>query len=165
MSETGKLEAIWLKRARGGPMDPVSEASIEANGGLVGDANFGRSNRQVTVIEKEVFDALRDDLDAGADPTLRRANLMVSGVRLAESRDRVLRIGGCRVRIRGETRPCNLMEEQLPGLQDALDPGWRGGVFGNVLDTADIKVGDAVSWEEEGAGTPDSITSPTRETP
>ena len=56
MSETGKLEAIWLKRAHGGPMDPVSEASIEANGGLVGDANFGRSNRQVTVIEKEVFD-------------------------------------------------------------------------------------------------------------
>lgn len=165
MSDTGKLEAIWLKRARGGPMDPVSEASIEANGGLVGDANFGRSNRQVTVIEKEVFDALRDQLDAGADPTLRRANLMVSGVRLAESRDRVLRIGDCRVRIRGETRPCSLMEEQLLGLQDALDPGWRGGVFGNVLDTAEIHVGDAVSWEEESGGTAGSITSPTRETP
>ena len=35
---TGTLECIWLKRAKGGPMDPVSAALLEVNGGLRGNA-------------------------------------------------------------------------------------------------------------------------------
>ncbi len=145
---SAKLEAIWLKRERGGEMSPVREVTARAAGGLEGDANFGRARRQVTLIEKEVFDALEGELGAPVDPALRRANLMVSGVRLAESRDRKLRIGDCVLQVRGETRPCTLMEEQLTGLRDALDPDWRGGVFCTVLDDARIRVGDAVRWED-----------------
>lgn len=145
---SGKLEAIWLKRQRGGEMSAVSEANAEAGGGLAGDANFGRPRRQVTLIEKEVFDELDDELGTPVDPALRRANLMVSGVRLAETRDRKIRIGDCLLQIRGETRPCTMMEEQLSGLRDALDPDWRGGVFCTVLSDARIQVGDAVNWED-----------------
>lgn len=145
---SGRLEAIWLKRQRGGAMSAVSAASAEAGGGLAGDANFGRPRRQVTLIEKEVFDELNDELGTSVDPALRRANLMVSGVRLAETRDRRIRIGDCLLQIRGETRPCTLMEDQLTGLRDALDPQWRGGVFCTVLSDAHIQVGDAVSWED-----------------
>lgn len=145
---SGTLEAIWLKRQRGGPMSAVSEATAEAGGGLTGDANFGRTRRQVTLIEKEVFDGLDDELGQSVDPALRRANLMVSGVRLAETRDRKIRIGDCLLQIRGETRPCTIMEEQLTGLRDALDPDWRGGVFCTVLSDARIQVGDAVSWDD-----------------
>ena len=80
----GKLEAIWLKRARGGPMDPVDEAAVVEGRGLEGGADFGRV-RQVTLIEREVFDRLKTDLDAAVDPVMRRANLMVSGIRLEET--------------------------------------------------------------------------------
>jgi len=52
------------------------------------------------------------------------------------------------LQVRGETRPCTIMEEQLTGLRDALDPDWRGGVFCTVLSDARIQVGDAVSWED-----------------
>ena len=145
---SGRLEAIWLKRQRGGEMSAVSEATAEAGGGLAGDANYGRTRRQVTLIEKEVFDTLNDELGTSVDPALRRANLMVSGVSLADTRDRRIRIGGCVLQVRGETRPCTIMEEQLTGLRDALDPDWRGGVFCTVLSDARIQVGDVVTWED-----------------
>ena len=82
------------------------------------------------------------------DPGERRANLLVSGIALARARDRVLRVGGCRLRVRGETRPCERMDEAEPGLRAALDPGWRGGVFAEVLDDGRIRVGDPVAWAE-----------------
>ena len=63
---------------------------------------------------------IAEELQDHVDPALRRANLLVSGVSLAGSRGRLLRIGGCRIRINGETRPCRHMEESHPGLQRAL---------------------------------------------
>ena len=127
---SGKVEAIWTKRAHGGVMDSAAQATLVDGKGLVGDANFG-STRQVTVIEKEVFDRIEAELpDSG--PAMRRANIMVSDIHLEGSRDQVLTLGDVKIRIRGETRPCELMDEQCPGLRDALDLHWGGGVHGSV---------------------------------
>jgi MOSC domain-containing protein YiiM len=141
----GTLEAIWIKRMRRGPMDPVSSATLAAGRGLVGNADQG-GRRQVTLIERERWNDVMERLQAGIDPAARRANLMVGGVSLANTRGRVLVIGGCRLRILGETRPCERMDEALPGLQDALRNGWGGGAFGEVLDDGEIRVGDPVEW-------------------
>ncbi len=146
----GRLEAIWTKRAHGGPMDPQESATAVENVGLEGCAGGGRRWRQVTVIEKEVFDELMLELP-DLDPAMRRANLMVSGIRLKECRDKILQVGGLRIHMRAETRPCDLMEEQCPGLQAALVPDWKAGAFGKVLNDAEIAVGDAVEWVEAGA--------------
>jgi len=143
MNEAGRLEAIWIKRAKLGPMDPVDSARFEADRGIVGNANQG-GKRQVTVIEREVFDHIRATLPE-AQPIMRRANLMVSGIRLAQTVGHVLTVGGLRVNIQGETRPCYRMDEQCQGLTAALDPDWRGGVFGVVLDSGEVRVGDAVA--------------------
>ncbi len=145
----GKLEAIWLKRARGGCMDPVDEAVAVESRGLEGGADFDR-DRHVTVIEREVFDRLKRSLDDSVEPVMRRANLMVSGIRLEETRDRILAVGDLRIHIRGETRPCERMEEACEGLRDALEPHWGGGAHGSVLNNATIAVGDEVRWEEAG---------------
>jgi len=140
----GRVEAIWRKRAIRGPMDPADEVSLVADKGIDGDANFGRSRRQVTVIEREVFDEIRKSLP-DAEPAMRRANFMVSGVRLEGSRDQVLTLGGVRVHVLGETVPCERMDAQCPGLTAALEPGWGGGVYGVVLDDGEVRVGDAVT--------------------
>jgi MOSC domain-containing protein YiiM len=145
----GKLEAIWLKRVRGGPMDPVDEAVAVEGRGLEGDADFDR-NRHVTLIEREVFDHLKDSLDDSVEPVMRRANLLVSGIRLEDARDRMLAVGNLRIQIRGETRPCGQMEDAHEGLMDALDRHWRGGAHGSVVNDATIAVGDEVRWEESG---------------
>jgi MOSC domain-containing protein YiiM len=142
----GALEAIWIKRMHRGPMDPLPRANLVAGQGLVGNADQGR-RRQVTIIEREVWDALMAEVGGGLPPSARRANLMISGVPLAGSRGRVLRIGGCRIRIRGETKPCEQVEAAHPGLRAAMFPDWRGGAFGEVLDDGEIAVGDPVTWD------------------
>src|SRR5262245_34631086 len=103
----GVLEAIWKKRAHGGPMDPVDTGRLIAGQGLEGNADQG-GWRQVTLIEAEVWDALAREFGHPVDPKARRANLMVRGVSLKETRGRVLGIGPCVIRILGETRPCEL---------------------------------------------------------
>lgn len=144
---SGKVEALWLKRAHRGVMDPAREVTLVAGKGIEFDANFGRSRRQVTVIEREVFERIAAELP-GADPSMRRANVMVSGVRLLDARDRILTLGGVRIRLLGETRPCERMDEQLPGLTAALDPAWHGGAHGIVLDDGPVRVGDEARMED-----------------
>jgi MOSC domain-containing protein YiiM len=139
------LERIWLKRAKGGPMDPVAQARLEVDGGLHGNANRG-GKRQVTIISRQRWAELMDALGADVPPSARRANLMVSGLDLEESRGRVLRVGDTRLKINGETRPCEQMEAAHSGLQALMRDRWGGGAFAEVLDGGEIHVGDAVEW-------------------
>lgn len=147
MSE-GRLRAIWVKRMKRGPMDEADSVELVAGRGIRGNANQG-GRRQVTIIEEERWRELMAQLDGSLSPAARRANLMASGIRLANSRGRILRIGNCRIRIFGETKPCERMDEALAGLRDAMRSDWGGGAFGEVLDDGQISVGDKVEWSEE----------------
>jgi MOSC domain-containing protein YiiM len=126
-------------------MDPASDGRLEAGKGLVGSANYG-GRRQVTIIAAERWAELEAILGATIDPSLRRANLLVSGIDLVESRDRVLSVGPCRLLIGGETRPCERMEEAHQGLQDAMRSRWGGGAWALVEQGGMIHVGDEVAW-------------------
>jgi MOSC domain-containing protein YiiM len=144
----GELKAIWIKRARGGLMDDAPSAQLVAGAGIVSNANQG-SRRQVTVISSESWADVERDLGLQVDPRTRRANLLVSGVDLADSRGKELRVGPVSIRIYGETRPCRQMEESCAGLQAALGTEWRGGAYGEVLQDGEIAVGDRVDLGEE----------------
>jgi MOSC domain-containing protein YiiM len=143
----GQLEAIWVNRMRGGPMDRKQNARVIAGRGIEGNANQG-GRRQVTLIEREVWDRQTQEIGVEVDPSARRANLLVRGISLADSRDRTVRIGDCRFRIRGETRPCHILDEAAPGLKDALAKNWGAGAFAEVLDDGEIRVGDTVAYED-----------------
>ena len=145
-ARVGRLEAIWIKRAHGRPTEPVSAATLVEGRGLDGNVWQG-ATRQVTVIEREVFDGLRATLGPELDPAMRRANLMVSGVRLQNTRRHMLWIGSCRIDLVSETRPCELMDEALQGLRKALEPDWGGGAYGRVAIGGEIRVGDEVRLE------------------
>jgi len=142
-----RLEQIWLKRMKRGPMDPVNEATLVAGGGLAGNANQG-GHRQVTIISADRWREIVAALGVPLEPSTRRANLLVSGIELANTRGRVLRIGACRLQINGETRPCERMDEAYPGLRAVMAERWGGGAYAVVLDDGLIGIGDEVAWDD-----------------
>ena len=140
---SGRLVGMWIKPARRQPMRAVEQATLVTNRGIVGNANQN-GRRQVTVISQERWARAAQELGAPVDPELRRANFMVSGINLEQTRGHLLRIGEALIEIWGETRPCRLMDEQHEGLQDALDADWGGGVFGRILEGGTVQLGDVV---------------------
>ena len=143
----GRLEKIWLKRAVRGPMD-VREAAVLVQGrGLQGNANQG-GKRQVTLLDADAWREVAAEMGVDLDPSVRRANLLVRGLGLEDSRGRTLLVGTCRLRVHGETRPCERMDEACLGLREALLPKWRGGAYAEVLRGGEIRVGDPLRWEE-----------------
>jgi len=127
-------------------MDGAERVMLVAGRGIVGNANQG-GTRQVTLIELERWQELMDRCGAELDTNARRANLVVDGLDLFDSRGRTLRIGATRLLVHGETRPCERMDEALPGLQSAMGDRWGGGAFAEVVEGGEVSVGDDVDWE------------------
>ena len=142
----GEVVAIWIKRFKRGPMDPVMFAEAVEARGLVGNANQG-GRRQVTIIDEARWREACEQVGVDVYPSARRANVMLRGIDLEKTHGKVLRIGACRVRIYNETRPCERMNEAQPGLREALMPRWRGGAFAEIIEGGVFRVGDAAEWE------------------
>ncbi len=146
-NESGVLAALWIKPARRAPMEPAQAGRLITQRGMEGDANLDRP-RQITIIEEEKFELMSTELGAKIEPVWRRANLMVRGLSLEKSQDRVLRIGGARLRVAGETHGCSRMDEAFQGLRAAMTEHSASGIYADVLEDAEIRVGDEVRWEE-----------------
>ena len=142
-----RLEQIWIKRVKRGPMDPTDRARVVAGKGIVGNANQG-GRRQVTILSDRHWKSVTSPLGETPDARIRRANLLVSDVDFSDARGKILTIGRVRVSIYGETRPCEQMENAVPGLKDAMSVAWGGGAFGEILDDGEISIGDAVVLAE-----------------
>lgn len=139
-------------------MDATDAATLVEGKGLAGSANYG-SPREVTIISLERWLELTSELGTDVDPGVRRADLLVSGVELEQSRGRLLGVGSCVLRIAGEVRPCERMEEACRGLRGVMAPRWGGGVWAEVLRGGDIHVNDPVAWHGE------LFAQPSRESP
>lgn len=141
-----QLEKIYLKRGKLTPMDEVSEVRIKAGKGLVGNTEQN-GLRQITILEKEIWEELMQAHQSDLSPKIRRSNLLISGLPLKDSRKKILVIGNCEIEIFGETKPCERMDEALMGLQKAMYKNWKGGAFGKALIDGVIKTGDQVFWK------------------
>jgi MOSC domain-containing protein YiiM len=138
----GKIEAIWLRPAARLPVQPVSRATAIAGQGLDGD-HAGGGKRQITILSREAWDDACAALGRALDPGTRRANVMVSGIDLAAAIGRTLELGPVRIEVLGETRPCELMDDGgRLGLQAALRPMRRGGVYGRIVQGGELRLGE-----------------------
>jgi MOSC domain-containing protein YiiM len=124
-------------------MDPVRAAVLIEGKGIEGNADSSRF-RQVTLLSREAWEQCMIELGTELDPSARRANVLISGVSLAEMKGRTLKIGDAELLVRGEVKPCERMDEAMAGLRSVMRPGWRGGVFAQVTRGGTIELGDSI---------------------
>lgn len=132
-------------------MQLCDSVDISLEAGVAGDhkgAKFKR--RAVTILAREDWEAALADLAAtgadvgGLDWTVRRANLLVEGLRLPRAIGATLRIGPAVLEVTYPTTPCARMDEAREGLRKALHPNWRGGVTCLVLEGGHVEIGDVI---------------------
>ena len=142
----GKLIGIAKREKSRAPMEQLEQAAISTEQGLVGDCKGSKfPERQITILAIEDWKAalaLLGELDL--DWTVRRANLLVSDIKLPRGKGSRIAIGDVIVEVRDQTSPCQQMENAQTGLRKALSGDWRGGVCCRVVSGGEIRIGDSV---------------------
>lgn len=146
MEKKATVKALWLKEAKRGPMRAESALACIKDTGIVGNADQG-GKRQITIIEEENWHKMMYELNSTLPPSTRRANIMIDGLSLYETKGLILHLGEVQILIEGETRPCQRMDQAIPGLRACMEPDWRGGVYGRILNNGVIRIGAPVKLE------------------
>ena len=144
----GKLLAIATKKAKRAPMILMESTKVTIAHGIEGDHRGKPGDRQITVLSKDSWDAVCQELNAPLPWTARRANLLVGGLMFRNMKGHFLQIGELILEITGETKPCSRMDEYFQGLQEVLKPEWRGGVTCKVVKSGKVRVNDVVTLAE-----------------
>jgi MOSC domain-containing protein YiiM len=140
----GRLIGIAKAREKLAPLEEMTSAPVTVAKGIEGDARGTNTDRQVTILFREGWEAACADLGAKLPWVARRANLYVEGVASAREGQQLC-IGEIVLQVTKETKPCHMMDKAHDGLKAALTPEWRGGVCCNVISGGTIRIGDDVS--------------------
>ena len=125
-------------------MEELTEARIEIDSGLQGDARGTKRRRQISILFEDDWKDACNELGADLNWLTRRANLYVSGMRAPQEPGTRITIGNVELEVRVETEPCDLMDKQHQGLRAKLENDWRGGVCCSVRKPGNIKIGNDV---------------------
>jgi MOSC domain-containing protein YiiM len=142
--KSGRVIAMAWRPTDSEPMIETDEQEVVAGAGFTSEP--GRSTaRGLTLLSVESWGDTCRELGVELPWRARRANLLVEGLDLGKLIGQTVSIGTITLRVNAETKPCNLMDKEHPGLRKALIPAFRGGVFGEVTVGGVIKVNDAVT--------------------
>jgi len=144
-----KVIAIAHKREKGAAVTELDRAEITTESGVENDLAGAPGKRQVTLLSKSQWQEACAELGQEISWTVRRANILLDGVVFGpEQVGNIIKIGTVRLEVTKETVPCQLMDDQVPGLRKALTPDWRGGVCCRVVQSGQVEIGDSGSWLE-----------------
>jgi MOSC domain-containing protein YiiM len=148
------VETICVARAASAPMESLRSVEAIAGAGLEGDrywAGIGFYSprptdpgaREVTLIEAEALDRLRQEHAFELGPTDHRRNLTTRGVRLRELLGKRFRVGAVELEGVRDCPPCEHLESLVgkPVMRPLLE---SGGLRARVLVGGIIRVGDPI---------------------
>ena len=127
-------------------MLPAESLELVAEKGIVEDTRyFGKSKRQVTLIEREQLDehAGKLGLKSIGDGQA-RANIETSGIDLHALIGRDVQIGEAVLRFYEHRTPCYKMDAVCQGLKKLMENG-KQGVLAQVVKSGTIPAGDTIS--------------------
>ena len=140
----GQLLEISTKRKTRVPMESWQEVTVDVVTGIQHEDRSHSTNRQITIVSREAWDAVCRDLDNDVPWTYRRANLLIEGIEFKDTTGQQIQISDVTLEIMGETDPCERMEEQEQGLFEAMVPDWRGGVMCKIIEGGTVQIGNRV---------------------
>ena len=138
-------------------MQSVDHVTAVAGRGLEGDrychgsgtySRFPGDGRQVTLIQIETIEALRQEYGIAMEPGAARRNIVTCRVALNLLVGRSFHIGAVMVRGTRLCEPCMHLERlSMPGAMSGLIR--RGGLRADILHGATIRVGDDIRFGED----------------
>ena len=142
-THTHQVLRTWVRRTKGATPEEVDGLTLIAGEGVQHDHTRGKW-RHVTLLCVEDWEAATAAIGHEVDPVHRRANVLLSGGRAGDLLGTTIRLGEATIEIRGETKPCDVMEQAAAGLEEALMPEFRAGVWGVILEGGRVQPGDAL---------------------
>jgi len=139
----GEVLALAHRPLKGAPMATTSILTLTPENGVVED--YGSSlRRQVTILAESSWEMACKEVDEDLDWTSRRANVLVREIDLQSLVNTHVHLGTAIIEVLGEVDPCHVMDAAQQGLKKALKPDWRGGVYGKVIQSGEIRIGDTI---------------------
>jgi MOSC domain-containing protein YiiM len=141
-----KILSINISPKKGTFKQPVTQAELRVDYGIVGDAHAGNWHRQISLLAQESIDKMAalglNDLAPGKFAE----NITTEGIELfALPVGTVLRLGGCRVEVTQIGKECHQHCEIYKKVGQCIMP--REGIFVRVLTPGTIAVGDEIAVE------------------
>lgn len=148
----GLLEAIYVTERKNGLVQPIASVSAVAGLGLEGDrycrpaidsGENNRPDREVTLIEAEAIEAIREEAKINLEPGQARRNLLTRGVPLNHLVGKTFQIGDVVLRGIRLCEPCGHLEALTQeGVREALIH--RGGLRAQILQGGTLHQGDHI---------------------
>ena len=140
----GTVLALALRPEKGEVMALAESITLTPTDGVIGDHGTSK-RRQVSLLDATAWQTACSEIGVELDWTTRRSNILVSNQDLKELVGIQIRIGSALVEIIGEVVPCHVMDSAHDGLKRVLKPEWRGGVYGRIVATGQVCVGDKIT--------------------
>jgi MOSC domain-containing protein YiiM len=152
LSGEGHVEAIFIGPDSSGPLTEVREVQAEAGRGLVGDRKHWDAlppkkreepGRNITLIEAEALEGLRDEHGIGLGPGESRRQIVTRGMSLNPLVGKRFTVGDVECVGIELCEPCNHLQSLTPpGTMRGLVH--RGGLRADILSGGVIRSGDPV---------------------
>lgn len=143
--QVGQIEWMSFRPAKHVEVSVCPSLWLSEEEGIIGDHYHGQSHlRQVTIIQHEHLEVVKQLLNRSVDPSLLRRNLAISGINVHALRKSRIRIGPTVIlEGTGDCHPCSRMEKNLgPGGYQAMLG--HGGITCKVIVGGEIKLHDQV---------------------
>lgn len=147
----GSVEEIYVAPKGNVRMQLVPEVKVLVGGGIEGDRYYEGTGYwtqfgdvcQVTLIEAEDLEEIRDEVGLKVHNGEHRRNIITRGVRLADLEGARFRIGEAVLEYDRPRPPCRHVQELTePGMTKALKR--RGGICARVVEGGAIRSEDAI---------------------
>ena len=147
---SGTVSAIYVAPRSGAPMEALERVAALAGRGLEGDRNLrgepkAERDSDVTLIEIEVLEALRDETGIELTDGGSRRNLHTRGISLNELVGQEFSVGEVVLRGQGLCEPCLSLAEACGDRRVIRGLVHRGGLRASILRGGTISVGDPIA--------------------